>query len=162
MFKYINIFPLLSDFILKSSLGIIFFNYGYGKLQKLINGQGDNLIQMVSSIPFFGILPVFFSWTLALSETLIIFALIYGTFTFLPLSILITKLAGIISLIISLVIVYIHVFMWGDNIFTHGPFEFLNIQEGKKAIFGQALFVPISIYIIFNNRANLFLINDNK
>ena len=119
-------------------------------------------IYLASSIPLFGAFPFFFSWVLALSEILIIFALIYGCFSFLPISNLVTKIAGLFSLIISIVIVYIHIYVWGDNIFSHGPFEILNIQEGKKAIFGQVLFIPISIYIIFNNRGSFSLVNDNK
>ena len=162
MFKYFNIFSLLSDFLLKVTLGLIFFNYGWGKFNKLLTGQSDGLISMVSSIPLFGAFPFFFSWVLALSEILIIFALIYGCFSFLPISNLVTKIAGLFSLIISIVIVYIHIYVWGDNIFSHGPFEILNIQEGKKAIFGQFLFIPISMYIVFNNRLNLSAFNENK
>ncbi len=162
MFKYFNIFPLLSDFLLKTSLGIVFFNYGWGKFQKLLSGQGEDLIAMVSSIPFFGFFPVLFAWILALSETLILFALIYGYFNFFPISNLITKIAGLFSLIISLVIVYMHICVWGDNVFSHGPFEILNVEDGKKAIFGQVLLIPISFYIIFNNRGNYLFVNENK
>ena len=162
MFKYFSIFYLLSDFLLKMSLGIVFFNYGWGKLQKLLNSQGEGLIAMVSSIPFFGFFPIIFAWVLALSEILIIFALIYGYFSFLPLSNLITRIAGLSSIVISLVIVYMHIFVWGDNVFSHGPFEILNIEDGKKAIFGQVLLIPISFYIILNNRGNHLFINENK
>ena len=86
----------------------------------------------------------------------------YGLFYFLPFSNAITKTAGIVSLIISLVIVYQHVYAWGDNIFAYGPFKILNIEEGKKSIFGQFLFIPISIYIIFSSRPNYNIINDAK
>ncbi len=162
MFKSLNIFSLLADIILKLSFGLIFFNYGYNKLIKLISGEGSGLIGMVASIPIFGSFPLFFSWSLALSETFVIFALIYGCFSFLPYSNFISRFSGFICLIISLTIVYIHIFMWGDNLFSNGPFDFLNIQEGKKSIFGQFLFIPISIYIIFNNRINYLAINENK
>ena len=66
--------------ILKLSFGLIFFNYGYGKLIKLTSGEGAGLIGMVSSIPIFSIFPLFFAWSLALTETFVIFALIYGYF----------------------------------------------------------------------------------
>ena len=58
MFRYHNITYLITDITLKSSLGLIFFNYGYGKLIKLLNQEADGLIGMVASIPFFGILLV--------------------------------------------------------------------------------------------------------
>ena len=160
MFRYLNIFSLFADMTLKLSLGLIFFNYGYGKLLKLINGEGSGLIGMVASIPFFGNYPVFFSWTLALTETLVIFAFIYGYMSFLPISNFISRFAGFLCLIISIVIIYLHIFVWGDNLFSHGPFEALNSGEGKKAVFGQFLFIPISLYIIFNNRINLSVINE--
>ena len=162
MIKYINIFPWLTDLIIKLSIGIIFFNFGYQKFIKLINNEGEDLIIMVSNIFFFGSLPVFFSWALALSEVIVIFFLIYGFFSFLPLANLITKIAGILCLIISIVIVYQHIFVWGDNIFTNGPFDFFNASEGNKSVFGQVLFIPISLYIIFNNRVETTLLNDHK
>ena len=162
MLRSLNIFSLISDIILKLSFGLIFFNYGYGKLIKLISGEGAGLIGMVSSIPIFGTFPLFFSWSLALTETFVIFALIYGYFSFLPCSNFISRFSGFLCLIISLTIVYVHIFMWGDNLFSNGPFEFLNAQEGKKSIFGQFLFIPISIYIIFNSRINFLAINENK
>ena len=161
MFKYLNVFSFISDLLLKLSFGVIFFNYGYNKLLSLIYGGAEKLINMVASIPFFGKMPVFFAWILALSETCILFALIYGAFSFLPLSNFTTRIAGIFSLIISLVVAYMHIFIWGDNLFSNGPFEMLNASEGKKAIFGQFLFIPISIYIIFNNRLS-YLPNENK
>ena len=162
MFRSLNIFSLILDIILKLSFGLIFFNYGYGKLIKLISGEGAGLIGMVSSIPIFSIFPLFFAWSLALTETFVIFALIYGYFSFLPCSNFISRFSGFLCLIISLTIVYVHIFMWGDNLFSNGPFEFLNTQEGKKSIFGQFLFIPISIYIIFNSRINFLAINENK
>ena len=162
MIKYINIFPWLTDLIIKLSIGIIYFNFGYEKFIKLINNEGEDIIIMVSNIFFFGSLPVFFSWTLALSEVIIIFFLIYGFFSFLPLANLITKIAGTLCLIISIVIVYQHIFVWGDNIFINGPFDFFNASEGNKSVFGQVLFIPISLYIIFNNRVEISLLNDHK
>ena len=162
MFRSLNIFSLISDIILKLSFGLIFFNYGYGKLIKLISGEGSGLIGMVSSIPIFSIFPLFFAWSLALTETFVIFALIYGYFSFLPYSNFISRFSGFLCLIISVTIVYVHIFMWGDNLFSNGPFDFLNIQEGKKTILGQFLFIPISIYIIFNSRINFLAINENK
>ena len=54
------------------------------------------------------------------------------------------------------------IFVWGDNIFTYGPVEFLNIVDGGKAIFGQVLFLPISLYIIFSNSQNSNYISDTK
>ena len=161
MLKYHNLTYLITDLSLKLSLGIIFFNYGYGKLIKLINQQANGLIGMVASIPVFGAFPLFFSWTLALTETLAIFAFIYG-YTNFPLSNLISRLTGLSCLVVSIIIVYLHIFSWGDNLFSHGPFETLNVEEGKKAIFGQLLFIPISMYIIFNNRVNLSALNETK
>ena len=67
---------------------------------------------MVSSIPFFGSLPVFFSWSLALAEVGVLFALVYGLFNFLPFSNIITKIAGIMALIISTLIVYQHIYLF--------------------------------------------------
>ena len=162
MIRYINIFPWLTDLIIKLSIGIIFFNFGYQKLIKLINNEGQDIIIMVSNIIFFGSLPVLFSWALALSEVIVIFFLIYGVFSFLPIANLITKIAGILCLIISMVIVYQHIFVWGDNIFLNGPFGFFNASEGNKSVFGQVLFIPISLYIIFNNRVDTSLVNDHK
>tara|TARA_B100000029_G_C17492617_1_gene929672 strand:- start:49 stop:537 length:489 start_codon:yes stop_codon:yes gene_type:complete len=162
MYKYTIILSSLSDAFLKLSFGIIFFNYGYGKLMNLITGNSEGLVSMVSSIPLFGTFPLFFSWVLALGEIGVLIALFYGLFYFLPLSNAITRVAGIVSLIISLVIVYQHIYAWGDNIFLYGPFEILNIEEGKKSIFGQFLFIPISIYIIFSSRPNNNMINDTK
>ena len=46
--------------------------------------------------------------------------------------------------------------------FNYGPFSFLNIEDGKKTVFGQILFFPISLYIIFNNTQNNNYINDEK
>ena len=162
MFKYFNIFPFLTDLIIKISIGIIFFNFGYQKLIKLINNEGQDIIIMVSNIIFFGSFPVLFSWALALSEVIVIIFLVYGVFSFLPLANFITKIAGILCLIISVVIVYQHIFVWGDNIFLNGPFDFFNASEGNKSIFGQVLFIPISLYIIFNNRVDTSFLNDNK
>ena len=162
MFRSLNILSLISDIILKLSFGLIFFNYGYGKLIKLTSGEGAGLIGMVSSIPIFSIFPLFFAWSLALTETFVIFALIYGYFSFLPYSNFVSRFSGFLCLIISVTIVYVHIFMWGDNLFSNGPFEFLNIQESKKSILGQFLFIPISIYIIFNSRINFLAINENK
>ena len=162
MFKYSYIFTILSDAFLKICFGLIFFNYGYGKLSGLLSENSQGLINMVSTIPLFSIFPVFFSWGLAIAEISILIALFYGLFNFLPFSNFITKFAGIVSLIISIVIVYQHIFAWGDNIFSYGPFEFLNALEGKKSIFGQFLFIPISFYIIFSFRPNFNLINDTK
>ena len=98
---------------------------------------------------------------LALTETFAIFAFIYG-YTNFTLSNFISRFTGFLCLIISIIIVYLHVFAWGDNLFSHGPFESLNIEEGKKAIFGQFLFIPISMYIIFNNRLNLSAFSETK
>ena len=39
MFRYHNITYLITDISLKLSLGFIFFNYGYGKLNKLLNQE---------------------------------------------------------------------------------------------------------------------------
>ena len=85
---------------------------------------------MVASIPFFGIFPLFSSWILALTETFAIFAFIYG-YTNFSLSNFISRFTGFLCLIISIIIVYLHVYAWGDNLFSHGPFESLNIEEGK-------------------------------
>ena len=162
MYKYTIIFSILGDALLKLCFGTIFFNYGYGKIESLITGNSEGLINMVSSIPLFGSFPVFFSWALAFGEAGVLIALLYGLFYFLPYSNAITKVAGIVSLTISLVIVYQHIYAWGDNIFSYGPFDFLNAEEGKKAIFGQLLFIPISLYIIFNTTSNNNFVNDNK
>ena len=162
MYKYNLILSVLSEAFLKLSFGLIFFNYGYGKLKSLLTNNSDSLINMVSTIPIFGKFPVLFSWALALGEIFILIGLIYGLFNFLPLSNIVTKLAGLISLIISLVIVYQHIFVWGDNVFNYGPFNFLNVADGGKAIFGQILFLPISLYIFFSNTQNNYLINDPK
>ena len=159
MSRYHHITYFITDITLKLSLGLIFFNYGFGKLNKLINQEADGLIGMVASIPFFGIFPLFSSWMLALTETFAIFAFLYG-YTNFSLSNFIPRFTGLLCLIISIIIVYLHVFAWGDNLFSHGPFESLNIEEGKKAVFGQFLFIPISLYIIFNNRINLSTINE--
>ena len=67
MIKHLNIFTFLTDLIIKASIGIIFFNFGYQKLIKLINNEGQDIIIMVSNIIFFGSFPVLFSWVLALS-----------------------------------------------------------------------------------------------
>ncbi len=160
--KYQIIFNLLSDAFLKISLGIVFFNYGFGKLNNLLSGNAEGLINMVTTIPFFGNFPFFFSWILAISETGILIMLLYGLFNFLPLTNIITKIAGVISFIISLVIMYQHIYAWGDNIFSYGPFDFLNVNEGKKSVFGQFLFLPISVYIIFSSRSNFNIINETK
>ena len=140
MFKHHNITSLITDLSLKLSLGLIFFNYGYGKLNKLLKQEAEGLIGMVASIPIFGIFPLFSSWMLALTETLAVFAFMYG-YTNFSLSNFISKFTGLLCLIISIIIVYLHVFAWGDNFFSHGPFESLNVGEGKKAIFGQFLLV---------------------
>ena len=84
MFKYFNILSFFTDILIKLFLGIVFFNYGYVKLTNMINSDSLILIDMVQKIPFFGLFPVFFSWVLALSETMIIFGLLYGIFSFLP------------------------------------------------------------------------------
>ncbi len=162
MKKYQLILFTISDAFLKLSFGLVFFNYGYGKLITLATGNPEALISMIEAIPLFGRLPIFFSWVLALGEVGILLGLIYGLFYTLPISNLVTKISGIVSLIISLVIVYQHLFSWGDNIFSYGPFDFLNTQDGKKSIFGQFLFLPISMYIIFSTRPNLNIINDSK
>ena len=44
----------------------------------------------------------------------------------------------------------------------YGPFDFLNVNEGKKSVFGQFLFLPISVYIIFSSRSNFNIINETK
>ena len=63
MRKYQIILNIFSDVFLKLSFGLIFFNYGYGKLTNLLSGNSDALISMVASIPLFGELPIFFSNT---------------------------------------------------------------------------------------------------
>ena len=98
----------------------------------------------------------------SLSRNNIFIGLLYGVISFFPFSNLITKLSGILSLFISIVIIYQHIFAWGDNIFTYGPIEFLNIADGGKAIFGQVLFLPISLFIIFCNSLNSNYISDTK
>ena len=60
MFKFSNILSVLTDVFIKLSLGLIFFNFGYGKLENLINNEAQNLISMVDSIILFGTAPVFF------------------------------------------------------------------------------------------------------
>ena len=162
MFKYYNIFSFLTDIIIKLFLGIVFFNYGYVKLLNLINYKADGLINMVSNIVIFSFAPIFFSWCLAISETLVIFALIYGILSFLPYSNFISRFTGLICLLLSIIILYQHIFVWGDNIFSYGPFDLLNIKETGKTILGQFLLMPLSLYVIFHNRQNLFLINDSK
>ena len=162
MYKYQYWISIISDALLKLFFGLIFFNYGYAKLNMLFLGNGEGLINMVSTIPIFSILPVFFSWTLALSEIIVFLGLLYGILSFLPFSNLITKLSGLLSLLITIVIIYQHIFAWGDNIFSYGPFSFLNVEEGKKSIFGQILFFPISLYIIFNHYQRNNYINDSK
>ena len=162
MYKYLHSMSIISDGLLKLSFGFIFFNYGYAKLNNLILGNGEGLIKMIATMPVFNIFPVFFSWTLALAEISIFLGLLYGVLSFFPFSSLITKLSGILSLFITIVIIYQHIFVWGDNIFTYGPVEFLNIVDGGKAIFGQVLFLPISLYIIFSNSQNSNYISDTK
>ena len=162
MYKYQHWISIFSDALLKLCFGFIFFNYGYAKLNMLFLGNGEGLINMVSTIPIVGIFPIFFSWTLAFAEIIVFLGLLYGILSFLPFSNLITKLAGLVSLLITIVIVYQHIFAWGDNVFSYGPFDFLNIEEGKKSIFGQILFFPISLYIIFSNSHNNTYINDTK
>ena len=162
MFKIFNLFSFLTDLLIRFFLGLVFFNFGYGKLTSLINGEAENIFKMVESITFFGMAPVFFSWTLALSETFLIIGLIYGTISILPLSSFISKASGLIALIISLTIIYQHIYVWGDNVFSYGPISFLNAAEGKKSIYGQLLFLPLSLYIIFCSRQNLNLNIDNK
>ena len=162
MYKKIYFISLFSDALLKLSFGFIFFNYGYAKLNSLFLGKGEGLINMVSTIPFFSTFPVFYSWSLAIAEIAIFIGLMYGVLNFLPYSNLITKLSGLLSLILSIIIIYQHIFAWGDNVFSYGPFSFLNIEDGKKTVFGQILFFPISLYIIFNNTQNNNYINDEK
>ena len=111
MYKYQYWIFICSDALLKLCFGLIFFNYGYGKLNMLFLGNGEGLISMVSSIPIFGILLVFFSWTLALSEIIVFLGLLYGILSFLPFSNFITKLAGLLSLLITIVIIYQHIFV---------------------------------------------------
>ena len=127
MYKYQYWISIISDALLKLCFGLVFFNYGYAKLNMLFLGNGEGLISMVSTIPIFSILPVFFSWTLALSEIIVFLGLLYGILRFLPFSNLITKLSGLLSLLITIVIIYQHIFAWGDNIFSYGPFNFLNV-----------------------------------
>ncbi len=152
MFKFSNLFSVLTDVFIKLSLGLIFFNFGYGKLENLINNEAQNLINMVDSIILFGTAPVFFSWCLALSETFIIIGLIYGLFVVLPYSNTISRFSGLLALLISLVILYQHIYVWGDNIFLDGPIEILNASEGKKSVYAQFLFVSLSMYIVFNKQ----------
>ena len=132
MYKYQYWISIISDALLKLFFGLIFFNYGYAKLNMLFLGNGEGLINMVSTIPIFSILPVFFSWTLALSEIIVFLGLLYGILSFLPFSNLITKLSGLLSLLITIVIIYQHIFAWGDNIFSYGPFDFLNVELSNK------------------------------
>ena len=162
MYKNLNSMSIISDGLLKLSFGFIFFNYGYAKLNNLILGNGEGLIKMIASMSVFNIFPVFFSWTLALAEIFIFIGLLYGVLSFFPYSNLVTKLSGLLSLFITIVIVHQHIFVWGDNVFTYGPVEFLNIADGGKAIFGQVLFIPISLYIIFSNSQNSNYISDTK
>ena len=152
----------ISDAFLKLSFGIIFFNYGYTKLITLTSGNPVSLVSMINEIPFFGSFPLFFAWILALGEIGVLIGLVYGLFYSFPLSNIITKVTGLLSFIISIIIVYQHLYAWGDNIFSYGPFNFLNTKEGKTAIFGQFMFLPISAYIIFSSRPNLNIINDSK
>ena len=123
MYKYLHSMSIISEGLLKLSFGFIFFNYGYAKLNNLILGNGEGLIKMIATMPIFNIFPVFFSWALALAEISIFIGLLYGVISFLPFSNLITKLSGILSLFISIVIIYQHIFAWGDNIFTYGPIK---------------------------------------
>ena len=162
MFKYFNILSFFTDILIKMFLGIVFFNYGYVKLVKMLSSDSMGLINMVQKIPLFGLFPVFFSWLLALSETMIIFSLLYGIFSFLPYSNIISRFTGLICLFLSIIILYQHIFVWGDNIFSDGPFPFMNINEDGKTILGQFLLVPLSLYITFHSRQNVFLINDGK
>ena len=162
MFKYINKLSFITDIIIKMSLGIVFFNYGYVKLLKLLNNDGQAITSMIEEMPFFNFAPIFFSWSLAISETFIIFALIYGIINFLPFSNLVSRFTGILSLFLSTIILYQHIFIWGDNIFSYGPIEFLNIEESGRPVLGQFLLIPLSLYILFHNRQNFYLINDNK
>ena len=74
--------------------------------------------------------------------------LLYGLFNFLPLTNVITKIAGVISFIISLVIMYQHIYAWGDNIFSYGPFDFLNVNEGKNQSLGNFYFC-LFLFILF-------------
>ncbi len=162
MVRILNVMSLITDIFLKLSLGLLFFNYGYGKLEILLSGSTDNLVNMISNIPVFGIYPIFFSWCAALSETFIIFGLTYGIFISLPYSFLISRIAGVLSLILSIVIVYQHIFVWGDNLFSYGPFSLLNVDEGKKSIFGQFLLIPMSMYVIFNSKMSYHIPSENK
>ena len=162
MYKYSFWISIFSDALLKLSFGFIFFNYGYAKLTNLLYGNGQGLVNMVATIPLFKVLPVFFSWSLAIAEIIVFIGLLYGILSFLPFSNIATKLSGLLSLIITIIIVYQHIYVWGDNVFSYGPFDFLNIEEGKKTIFGQILFFPISLYIIFHNTQNNNYINESK
>ena len=103
MLRYHNITYLITDISLKLSLGLVFFNYGFGKLNKLLNQEADGLIGMVASIPFFGIFPLFSSWVLALTETFAIFAFIYG-YTNFSLSNFISRFTGLLCLIFKRII----------------------------------------------------------
>tara|TARA_A100001015_G_C14761058_1_gene621451 strand:- start:170 stop:658 length:489 start_codon:yes stop_codon:yes gene_type:complete len=162
MFKYFNILSFFTDILIKLFLGIVFFNYGYVKLTNMINSDSLILIDMVQKIPFFGLFPVFFSWVLALSETMIIFGLLYGIFSFLPYSSIVSRITGLVCLFLSLIILYQHIFIWGDNIFSYGPFKFMNVNEEGKTVLGQFLIVPLSLYVTFHSRQSIFLINDGK
>ena len=162
MYKFSHFMTISSDVLLKLTFGFIFFNYGYAKLENLILGNAEGLINMVSSIPIFGFFPILFSWILAFSELTIFIGLLYGLFSFLPYSNFATKLSGLLALLITTVIIYLHIFAWGDNIFIYGPFEFLNVQDDGKSVFGQILFIPISFYIIFSNSQNNNNISDAK
>ena len=62
MYKYLTIFNFFADAFIKLSLGIIFFNYGIGKVSALLNGTADSLVNMVTNMPFLGLFPLFFSW----------------------------------------------------------------------------------------------------
>ena len=61
MFKYYSIFSFFTDIIIKLSIGIVFFNYGYVKLRNLINDESESLINMVSNIIIF-VLYTFFMY----------------------------------------------------------------------------------------------------
>ena len=162
MYKYLTIFNFFADAFIKLSLGIIFFNYGIGKASALLNGTADSLVNMVTSMPFLGLFPLFFSWMLALSESTAVFFLIYGLFSFLPFHNIISRITGFVCLIISIIIVYQHIFVWGDNIFPFGPFSFLNVSEEGKPIFGQFLFIPMSFYIVLNSKGYPSKIDESK
>ena len=70
-------------------------------------------------------------------------------FVFFPYSIIISRLSGLIALVISLVIVYQHIYVWGDNVFSNGPIQFLNTDEGKKFIYPQLLLQEWMIIKLF-------------